>query len=153
INNNWNQQTALIDSGAQKSFIDENLIKRLNLKPMTLRNPFNITLANGTTQKTIKQAVKITMKVGDKHQEGLFVYITNIPNHGIILGLDWMRKHQPHLDFNSLVIDFNSLHCNKECLVQHYMKTPHLLPIFIPHLKVKQEQPKIIHFTPIINKD
>lgn len=138
---------ALIDSGAQKTFIDENLAKELGLKMMTLRNPFNINLANGATgRKPITQAIKTKIQVGDRHVEDLFAYVTSVPQHKFILGLDWMKKHQPTLDFSRLNIDFKSEYCNKTCLVKHYLKIPQLQPTthLTPIIKEQLKQEKSI---------
>src|SRR5690606_27144186 len=37
-----------------------------------------------------------------------------------------LKQHQPILDFSKLSIDFKSLFCNKNCLVQQYIKAPNL---------------------------
>src|SRR5690606_22375868 len=111
--------TALVDSGAQKTFLDSEFVKKYRIATSLIQNPFNINLADGSSgRKPVSSIAKITLQIGDKHKEELVCNVTNIPNHQLILGLDWLKQHQPILDFSKLSIDFKSLFCNKNCLVQ-----------------------------------
>jgi dUTP pyrophosphatase len=37
----------------------------------------------------------------------------------VILGLDWLKRHQPQIDFKTMEVDFISKHCENHCLGRH----------------------------------
>src|SRR5688572_16521708 len=83
---------ALVDSGAQKTFIDKKLIQQHNLKTAELKTPFTISLANrSTSTQTIDETTTLETTIGKNHKEQLTYNITNSLTQPIILGLDWMK--------------------------------------------------------------
>jgi hypothetical protein len=88
-----------------------------NLPTKTLMTPFTISLADGSTsEQIIEETTTIDTTIGDNHQEQLTCHITKALTQPIILGLDWMKKHNPHINFDSLGINFNSEYCKNNCL-------------------------------------
>jgi dUTP pyrophosphatase len=106
----------LIDSGAQRTFIDNEVVKRNNLPTNELTTPFTISLADGSTSpQIIDKTTTIETTIGDNHQEQLTCHITDSLTQPIILGLDWMKIHNPTFDFDTLDVQFDSPHCQTNC--------------------------------------
>jgi hypothetical protein len=47
------------------------------------------------------------MEMGTKHQEDIEVAITNTGNHDLLLGTDWLKAHNPSIDWtrNKLLLN------------------------------------------------
>jgi len=85
---------ALVDSESSTSciswkFIKENLINtRQLLFPITCYNADSSTNKDGS----VTEVVEINMTIGD-HQELIQLSVTNLRNHDLFLGYDWLQKH------------------------------------------------------------
>jgi dUTP pyrophosphatase len=112
---------ALVDSGAEKSFVDDSIVAAFKLKTQKVKNPMSVRLADGSVSQkgVIDKAVSLAILLGDQHYEHHTFNIMSIGGSHIILGLDWLKKHQPIIDFKTLEIDFNSDYCKKKCLKPH----------------------------------
>ena len=69
------------------------------------------------------------MEMGEEHKETTEMAVTNIGRHDILLGTDWFRAHNPHIDWtkNKLCLD----RCPTSCYPNYPDETSdlaHLLP-------------------------
>ena len=48
--------------------------------------------------------------------EEMEFFITNLGNHHAVLGMAWLKKHNPNIDWNKELITFSSQFCNENCL-------------------------------------
>jgi hypothetical protein len=93
---------ALIDSGASGLFIHWNFVRKHRIptkayaKPKIVRNVDNSTNILGK----ITNYVETTLKVGD-HEEQAKFSVTDIGEDDLILGLPWLRKHNPALNWRN----------------------------------------------------
>jgi len=100
---------ALVNSGSSSlciswKFVKENLI---DTRPL----PFPITCYNtdGSTNKdgSIMEVVEINMTIGD-HQELIQLSVTNLGNHNLFLGYDWLQKHNPTINWKDSSINLQN---------------------------------------------
>jgi len=105
----------LIDSGSFLNLIDRDYCKKYGI-------PYN----NGPDLPKItgiggKQAIYgITAPLCVKYKNHLCkaeFYITDLPFYSCILGLEWLKLHNPSIDFQNDIITFNSDYCRKHCLL------------------------------------
>src|SRR5713101_7570723 len=77
-------------------------------KPITIRN------ADDTTNKLgqITHQVFLAVKTQD-HQEVLRLYVSDIGEDDLLLGYNWLRRHNPNIDWQQPHIDFSR--CNFQC--------------------------------------
>lgn len=96
------QGLALIDSGATLSVINSDFVDKHRLVTHDKKDPFWIHNADGSYNKNglINKSVKGFMQHGE-HKEKVFLTIMKIHNHDLILGYDWLIKHNPTMDWNS----------------------------------------------------
>ncbi|RFU29059.1 hypothetical protein B7463_g7277, partial [Scytalidium lignicola] len=99
---------ALIDSGAERNFISEQVVKRLGLSTRVKNDSYLISLANGTkVQKRVDvQTRNLDMRYGRSHQEKISFDVTRLGTYQVILGIEWMRKHNPIIDWRTGMITF-----------------------------------------------
>jgi len=85
------QKHALIDSGANTSFIHCKLVKKYNMKTEKLCTPLIIQNANDTTNINgkITHKVLLAMKT-NKHLEVVTFCISDLGHDDIILGYTWL---------------------------------------------------------------
>ena len=111
LTNNLNDETveteSLLDSGAEGVFIDQNYAKKLHLDIKMLEKPVLARNVDGTVNKrgTIKSYVDLQFKIGDKSFSDRF-YITGLGKQRIILGLPWLKKHNPMVNWHTGVINW-----------------------------------------------
>ena len=109
--------SALIDSGATASFIHPRLVQEQGLVtckkeiPMTLRVIDGRDISSGKVDKE----VRLRMKIGS-HQEEITLDVADIGNHPLILGIPWLKTHNPTIDWPTHRVSFTSPLCAQTCL-------------------------------------
>ncbi|KAL0158889.1 hypothetical protein M9458_046965 [Cirrhinus mrigala] len=58
----------------------------------------------------------IIMQVDTHHSETLRFYVIHSPNHQLILGLPWLREHDPHISWSLGEIQQWGPHCPSHCI-------------------------------------
>ena len=53
------------------------------------------------------------MEMGRKHQETTELLVTNIGDHDILLGTDWLKAHNPNIDWSTNQMTLNR--CPPQC--------------------------------------
>jgi hypothetical protein len=54
------------------------------------------------------------MEVED-HTEMIFLYATQLAHYPVILGMPWMKQHDPRIGFASYTLTFDSEYCRTYC--------------------------------------
>lgn len=109
---------AMADSGASEyAFIDPSFARYLNLPFDPLQRPIGITAFDGELARSgdITHRVVIRLDIGG-HQEKLPCYVTPLGRYPIILGLPWLRHHDPDFRFAANEMTFDSSYCRRHCL-------------------------------------
>ena len=107
---------ALVDSGATGNLINWKFAARHQMKPHKLEKPIPLHNADDS-QSEVKSYVIVTMELQDKqgitHREKIEMYAANIGQQDIILGTDWLIKHNPEINWETYEIKFSR--CPEEC--------------------------------------
>jgi RNase H-like domain found in reverse transcriptase/Reverse transcriptase (RNA-dependent DNA polymerase)/Integrase zinc binding domain/Chromo (CHRromatin Organisation MOdifier) domain/Retroviral aspartyl protease/Integrase core domain len=88
----------MIDSGASISFIHQNLAQLHDL-PLAQQR-LNISLANGSIH-TSQHATRIVMQSTPDHFELHSFQLITLGNYSVILGMDWLKKHNPSINWTT----------------------------------------------------
>ena len=106
----------MIDSGAEGCLIDEEWAKSRGLTFRPLNRPFGLRVADGRDSDggMIRYVVQARMRIGD-HTEKASFFVTKLEGHPIILGIPWLRKHNPLPDWTRNTLLFNSSYCHTNC--------------------------------------
>src|SRR3979490_2830792 len=99
----------LLDSGAGGIFLDQNYARKLKVKEIMLTNPIVARNIDGTPNKrgTIKAYVNLHFNIGDKTFFERF-YITGLGKQKMILGLPWLKKHNPVDDWKNRTLSWQT---------------------------------------------
>jgi len=85
---------ALVDSGSSTSCISQKFIKENLINTCQLLFPITCYNANGSTNRdrSVKEVAEMNMTIGN-YQELIQLSVTNLGNHDLFLGYDWLQKH------------------------------------------------------------
>jgi len=108
---------AKIDSGATEDFIDREVCNKHGIKMTKAKNPKEIYPADGkpSAMGSVTHMTKVPMDISS-HRELATFHVANLQNHEVILGMPWLREHNPTIDWNDKRITFNSERCTTWCL-------------------------------------
>jgi hypothetical protein len=116
--NNEHHTTAMVDCGAIENFIDERYAKQNNIPLQRKAIPHRVLAVDGREgangPETHDAVVDLTI---NNHYETIRLHCITIGNSPIIVGLPWLRKHNPNIDWKEGRVTFDSAKCAKECLV------------------------------------
>ena len=93
--------TALLDSGAQQSYVSRSAVDRAGLSLRYKDDPYPLRIANG---ELMPGEERITLEVRgaslqvQNHEERVNLDILSTATHDVILGLPWLRKHNPRIN-------------------------------------------------------
>ncbi len=108
---------AMIDSGATEDFIDQGLCDKYEIPTRETKKPREVYLADGQPSDIgpITHTAETTMTIGS-HQEYATFQAANLEHHEAILGIPWLRKHNPRINWANGQITFDSNLCINRCL-------------------------------------
>ena len=109
---------ALLDSGANATFIDVSVAERLGLPLTPLNTPIRVFNVDGSRNSAgdVTHTTTILMEYLG-HREELTAEVTNLGKNSLILGYMWLQKHNPTIDWQTGVIKFTR--CPRSCLLLH----------------------------------
>lgn len=95
---------ALVDTGASNNFVRAKVVSECGLHlPKTTREMV-IRLANGSTVKVPKQTKRLTVGFEDFRGEDEFILLDLDDKFDIILGMPWLRRYQPRIDWKRMKV-------------------------------------------------
>ena len=97
----------MIDSGATISFIHQNLAQQYNL-PLA-QHLLRISLANGSTHLS-QHATTLVIQSHSQHFSTHTFQLIILGNYAVILGMDWLRAHNPDIDWDNRTVTLPCLH-------------------------------------------
>lgn len=122
--------SALIDSGADESFIDAALALQLDLPTVGLNQPLRASALDSRLLANVThRTVPIRILLSGNHQEELSLHIIDSPHIPVILGHPWLVEHNPHIDWKAGKIIEWGLTCHATCLLS---TQPHSVPSVDP---------------------
>lgn len=92
---------ALIDSGAEQSFLDAVLANKLGLPLVLLRKPLQVSTLNGSLLAEITHRMQeITLVLSGNHVEKICLFLFKSPHTPLVLGYPWLKRHNPQIDWS-----------------------------------------------------
>ena len=87
---------AMIDSGATEDFIHQEVGNKHEIKIIKATNPREIYLVDGkpSTMAPVTHMTKVSMNISSNRELATF-QVANLQHHEVILGMPWLRKHDP----------------------------------------------------------
>ncbi|CDO72200.1 hypothetical protein BN946_scf184970.g52 [Trametes cinnabarina] len=114
---------ALLDSGCTGSSIDVDFVRRNHIPTRKLPRPIPVYNADNTLNKggPISEYVEGIVRIGD-HSERMTLAVTSLGKSDIFIGYEWLRFHNPEIDWHSQTIKFDR--CPDQCGYQARMVSP-----------------------------
>uniref|UniRef100_A0A8C5PRD9 Retrotransposon gag domain-containing protein n=1 Tax=Leptobrachium leishanense TaxID=445787 RepID=A0A8C5PRD9_9ANUR len=118
----WQQKTyptqAMVDSGASGCFVDSALVKRIKLPLLNKDCPVKIRMVDGSSLSSgpiTKESILIQMTIGVGHSEKIKFDVVDSPIFPIILGIPWLRLHDPAIQWSTGMVSLPSSYCQSNC--------------------------------------
>uniref|UniRef100_A0A803JPC4 ribonuclease H n=1 Tax=Xenopus tropicalis TaxID=8364 RepID=A0A803JPC4_XENTR len=109
---------AIIDSGASGCFIDAQVVKSFHIPLRLKKVPMFIRMADGSAINSgpvTQETLPLRLSLNKKHIETLCFDVVASPLFPVILGLPWLRAHNPSIDWSSGKMTFCSNYCSQNC--------------------------------------
>lgn len=103
------QIAAMIDSGASTLFINQQLVENLKIQTRKLENPIPLFNIDGTKNKAgqIMEVAPLRLTIGNVTEYWEFV-VTKLGPENLILGIEWLRKMNPSIDWTNRTVCMSS---------------------------------------------
>jgi len=90
---------AMIDLGATEDFIDREVCNKHGIKMIKAKNPREISLADEkpSAMGSVTHMTKVPIDISSYRELASF-QVANLQNHEVILGMSWLREHNPTID-------------------------------------------------------
>jgi hypothetical protein len=92
---------ALLDTGAMQSYMSTTFIKQTRVQTRNKQNPYELWNAGGgkvAKEGISKETVPIRIAIQQHNEEASFD-VLEMATHDIILGMPWLKKHNPVVDW------------------------------------------------------
>uniref|UniRef100_A0A8C9XZN5 Retrotransposon gag domain-containing protein n=1 Tax=Sander lucioperca TaxID=283035 RepID=A0A8C9XZN5_SANLU len=122
MNNNQTLEiNILIDSGADDSFMDADLVEQLGLSKEQLPEAIEATTLNGRLLARITMRTEpVKMLLSGNHSELISFFILPSPRAPLVLGYPWLKEHNPTIDWVTGKVNSWSIDCHANCLKTAY---------------------------------
>jgi hypothetical protein len=106
--------SGLVDCGASGLFIDQDYVMRNRIPTKTLTRAIPVLNVDGTPNEAgaITQVVDLVLKY-DNHTEQATFTVISLGSQDLILGLPWLRQHNPEIDWSRSEVRMTR--CNPWC--------------------------------------
>ena len=98
----------MIDSGATGNFISRDLVRANDLPTRKKDQQYDLQMADGSTSSTgrIDEETLPLPTAIQRHHEEIIFDVVGMATHHVILGMPWLNKHNPDIDWKKRVLRF-----------------------------------------------
>ncbi|KAI3370806.1 hypothetical protein L3Q82_007124 [Scortum barcoo] len=91
---------ALIDSGAEENFIDEQAAEQAGIPSEPLERPRNALAVDGRILAQVThRTLPVKLVLSGNHVESIQLLVISSPATPLIIGYPWLATHNPHMDW------------------------------------------------------
>ena len=101
------QTYALVDSGASGNYISRQLYDTLSTGRKCKQQPYQLTMANGQTELVCHKTQPMEIVTGH-YAERIHLDIVELATQDIYLGMPWLKKHNPVVNWKTGVLTFRN---------------------------------------------
>jgi hypothetical protein len=103
VGTRYGDAKALLDCGSTTNFISKRFSYKHQLKAATLQQQQAVRLPDGSVQHTDRLIQSFSLYLNDRHLREDFLELP-IANFDLILGMPWLKKHNPSIDWQQNTI-------------------------------------------------
>uniref|UniRef100_A0A803JZ19 CCHC-type domain-containing protein n=1 Tax=Xenopus tropicalis TaxID=8364 RepID=A0A803JZ19_XENTR len=110
---------AILDSGASGCFLDSQVAETHRIPLKKKQFPVFLRVADGSPINSgpiLLESTPLSLTLNKIHHEHLSFDIVSSPLSPVIIGLPWLRRHNPVINWDSGCITFSSKFCSSHCL-------------------------------------
>ena len=107
----------LVDCGASGfAFIDKDYVQQHNLLLHSLKDPRRLEVIDGRPIDSgdITHVTKVGLDING-HRKQVSAFVTKLGHYPLVLGIPWLRHHNPRIDWEKDTINFVSPRCTTTC--------------------------------------
>ncbi len=103
----------MIDSGANQSYVSRSTGQWLRQYKRKKELPYSLTMANGSHARLVDECLsEIPLKIG-QHEETVTLDITDLPKYDVVLGMAWLHRHNPTINWKTRTLEFTQCSANE----------------------------------------
>lgn len=109
---------AMIDSGCEgMAFADRSWVESEGLPTTLLPAGFDVIGFDGKVLpgSRVESYISVGLRINDHIEKKIRMFVTELAHYPIILGVAWLKKHDPKVQFASNTFRFDSEFCRKHC--------------------------------------
>jgi len=129
---------ALLDSGAAGNFMSQKFVQQNHIPVITCPSSLTVEAIDGCPLGTgnVKAITKpLTMQIGLFHTEIIQFHILPTTTSSVILGLPWLRTHNPQIFWREGQITHWNEQCQSNCICMSHTSP---LPVRVIHTKASE---------------
>jgi hypothetical protein len=109
--------TAMVDCSAMENFIDKEYAEWNGIPLNEKMVPQRVLAVDGreVASGPVTHDAVVKLKINNHHKT-IKLHCITIGNSPIIVGLPWLRRHNPNIDWKEGRVTFDSTRCTRECL-------------------------------------
>ena len=95
----------MVNTGATGNFINQDFVTNNKLPTHKLSEPIPVHNVDGTLNEasSIREVVDMVMTY-QRHSERILLAVTQLSKQSMILGMTWLRRHNPEIDFRPATV-------------------------------------------------
>lgn len=94
-----------VDSGADDNFTDCNLVTQANISTQKLSESKEVLAIDGRLiERATHKTTPISLTLSGNHHETVELFIISSPLIPVVLGVPWLKLHNPHIDWSTATI-------------------------------------------------
>uniref|UniRef100_A0A3Q2CFY6 CCHC-type domain-containing protein n=1 Tax=Cyprinodon variegatus TaxID=28743 RepID=A0A3Q2CFY6_CYPVA len=109
--------SAFIDSGCERNLIDSGVVEQLQIETVPLTQPLCVSAIDGKKlHQVTHQTQPLKLLVSGNHRETLSFFVFPSACSPLVLGFEWLQRHNPHINWTDRHIESWSTSCHETCL-------------------------------------
>ena len=144
----------LVDSGSDDNVIDSATVKQAHILTLPLPTPKEVfALDDRLLACVTHRTVPLSLLLSGNHSEKIHLLIIPSPQSPVVLGLPWLRLHNPQIDWSLSRVVGWSVHCHATCLHSAASSCNLQTPVRLTHADLSLVPPPYHNLGDAFSKD
>ena len=118
---------AMINFDATRNFVSSSLVDKKKLSTQKKKNAYSLMTIDedslkGNDEMIIEETIPLTMTFQQHHEE-LTLDVVRMISHDVVLGMPWLKLHNPNIDWGKRVLTFERCNCVIDIQLTHRQRS------------------------------